>query len=741
MEYVKTVPQSWPGSKTLRMSKWPAVAQSARFRCLQLHQDLARDTRTASSNHFVGRPSRILSDSVASIMAELWEPSANSAYSHQREEDGLARDLAEIIDLTGEYRHTRSRFVLAPTPPQIPPTQKEFLEEYTCHDGLVLKSGMTVQLKKSHGRYHARFLKIHSIVRDVAGTQPIFRGCLYTRARLLQGMFPKKTNEVVMVADIKATDPRPWKEQSLVDFSPRLVRRPRDMRTTNAPFQQFRSILGHNDPDKTGSLVCRFRFLRYFTENGKQCEWVITRIGEDEADLPFRLNNKDISTEWRGPTRRGGSYVPHEHAIPPDQQYSAGDVFAGAGGVSRGMQMAGAHVVFAVDHWEHATASLQRNFQLADIHDMDVHEFVTKRDLQYRVDLLHLSPPCQVWSPAHTQAGCNDEANEAALFACTSVIQNTRPRLFTLEQTFGILHQQFEEHFHALVHGFTDHGYSVRWKVVNLATYGLPQPRKRLIMIGAGPGEKLPDFPPPTHGTETKPFVTVRQALAPLARLKHHPYHQPTRVMFGTPKQPWNADQPLRNTITTGGGKYNWFWDGTREFTVLEFAVLQGFPVGHHFSGMKTHILKQIGNAFAPSVVEVLYRHLIKSLDQQDGIVRQPQSRTQERTSVRQDSPIVVLDEDDIDIADQQGTPPLVVLDDDDDDDQMMDIDDVGYDPLPEDVDMDRDDRSDTETIWGSSYSPGPPQAVVDYEDLVIDLTLETAPPPPSRHSPIEIID
>lgn len=294
------------------------------------------------------------------------------------------------------------------------------------------------------------------------------------------------------------------------------------------------------------------------------------------------------------------------------------------------MTMAGAHLDFAVDNWKPAADSLRANFAPGTkVYHSDVSEFITGQDINHHVDILHLSPPCQVWSPAHTVPGRNDEINEAILFSCGPVLRKLKPRLFTLEQTFGILHDRFSQYFSRLMADFTECGYSTRWAVLNLATFGVPQPRKRLIILGAGPGESLPDFPKPTHSLDGrtrpgfKPLVTVRQALEPLCNNVHSGIdHQP--VPLRIPKPPWDPDRILNNTITCNGGRDNYHWDGTREFTIAEFALLQGFPLEHIFVGSKTDKKRQIGNAFPPKVVKTFYEHLIGWLDQTDGIRNRP---------------------------------------------------------------------------------------------------------------------
>jgi len=61
--------------------------------------------------------------------------------------------------------------------------------------------------------------------------------------------------------------------------------------------------------------------------------------------------------------------------------------------------------------------------------------------------------------------------NTASLFAVRSVVEVARPRVVTLEQTFGIVGVRFRGFFNALVQMFTGLGFSVRWAVVGLAQW------------------------------------------------------------------------------------------------------------------------------------------------------------------------------------------------------------------------------------------------------------------------------
>lgn len=286
--------------------------------------------------------------------------------------------------------------------------------------------------------------------------------------------------------------------------------------------------------------------------------------------------------------------------------------------------------------------------------------------------MLHLSPPCQFFSPAHTRAAAHDDDNIFALFGCCTIIDKVRPRLVTLEQTFGITWDKHTEYYNALVGMFTQFDYSVRWKVVHLKDWGLAQDRKRLIMIAAAPGEQLPTFPPATHGNGTgglKPYNTIGKAIANIRR--RDPLHNLDTVkLHHPPRQPLDPNR-LADTITTSGST-SYHPSGERNYTLREFACLQGFPTCHRFVGTKTQITKQIGNAFAPNTVEVLYRHLMQSLLESDG--HSCDERDMDVIDIEPD--VLIIGDDDFDgMTMISSTDELVDLDMQEQDDQISFVD------------------------------------------------------------------
>lgn len=177
--------------------------------------------------------------------------------------------------------------------------------------------------------------------------------------------------------------------------------------------------------------------------------------------LPLNLNAGEFMN----------SSMQRQRVRVPGQKYTFGDAFCGAGGTTRGAEMAGLKVLWGFDFDETACTTWRQNFD-ADCYQMEAFRFadIFKNTDAAKVDILHLSPPCQYFAPCHTRAGPNDEANSAALFAVQEIITIAKPRIVTLEQTLGLGRQrQHQGYLNSLIQMFTKAGFSVRWQIVFLA--------------------------------------------------------------------------------------------------------------------------------------------------------------------------------------------------------------------------------------------------------------------------------
>lgn len=207
-----------------------------------------------------------------------------------------------------------------------------------------------------------------------------------------------------------------------------------------------------------------------FEKNVGQMSTAKSSAGKQPQEDPRK--HCGIRTQERGQVTTAG------------KKYTLGDCFSGCGGMSCAAQLAGLAVTWAFDKDPAAMESYMLNHSNTRCYLEVADEFVSRKDESGKVDIQHISPPCQYFSPAHTIMGKDDEDNTAALFAIPELLKKARARVVTFEQTAGLLrgHLQF---FNTAIHMFTSHGFSVRWKIVNFAHHGLPQARQRLIIIAS----------------------------------------------------------------------------------------------------------------------------------------------------------------------------------------------------------------------------------------------------------------
>ncbi|PNY22688.1 Modification methylase HphIA [Tolypocladium capitatum] len=587
---------------------------------------------------------RSRSSSVASSCTLVNEASQQFEAEHIFDDDVI--DLTEDSDTTGNYELRDGELAL----------------EQLRIRGQPFTRGDIIELKPEStfvGMYPVDFLEVKAVLRNRTGEAKL-RGVPLTRTRNMGGKLPKKLNEVCAILHInrgewETTDDNPI----CFDVSPDSVVKKRRLVVTNAVYPEYCSPrtayanaqAGDRErqrrrAERRGVLVCRWRHKIYLIVQGRKTrplEEVLERIpASDASDPRYRISDEALCNRWRGGRVKGGSWTggPRKDPIDLDavsrasasgysgtrgegQKYTVFDAFSGAGGVSRGAQSAGFKIQYAVDKSPDVWNTYRLNFPESILCRMAIDEFIqTTQGELIRVDVLHLSPPCQYFSPAHTHDSVHDDENIFALFGCNHLIKKTRPRIVTVEQTFGITHGKHVQYLRALIGDFTQFGYSVRWKIVRLCTWGSPQDRRRLVVIAAAPGERLPPFPRATHsvdgaGDGCRPFTTVRQAIRGIRQ--GDDLHDTRTVRHFWPRRaPFDPDR-LTGTITTGAGDM-YYPDGTRDLTLRELACLQGFPRHHRFVGNKTSIRRQIGNAFPPNAVRVLYSHLQEWLLKEDGM-------------------------------------------------------------------------------------------------------------------------
>lgn len=545
-------------------------------------------------------------------------------------------------------------------------TNASFLNGHWITDTFCLVAGLVVELRMDPSAPFkcGDFLKIEKIYEDLDTHEVYLRGLLYRRTKTLGGMLPRKLNEVYQVLQQNMEDARNIHKQSLHDVSVSLVIRTRCLKHTNTPFPEnsFRRLEDMHGQSVEfvhdhAQLTCRWKRVFQYTSHvdlmtGHQQTQTIQRSTGAECDKGYRVPDVvlrtavpqvqsdltviDLTAEEAADRDSeqlsklsnllNKTYISDSSA---DTAYTFGDYYCGGGGVSVGAREAGFKVVYGVDHDHDACATYRLNFPDARVYEMDINEFLTVRvQKNAHVRCVHMSTVCKTLSPAYTVRGKNHDANEATLFTISDILRRATPMVATLEQTFGALTQGKVQLFNSFVLQFTSMNYSVKWAMHTLSEYGVPQARKRLIMIAACPGHPLPDFPIPTHAASPenpvpglKPSVTIADALRPIRR--NTPNHNPIAPSATRILAPYSPDQLVRGCITTSGGQKNWHPSGKRPLTEREFACLQTFPLDHVFEGTKSSIIRQVGNAVPPAFSQKLFESIRKTFDEVDKLDRE----------------------------------------------------------------------------------------------------------------------
>ncbi len=379
------------------------------------------------------------------------------------------------------------------------------------------------------------FLRVTNVSSDKESIQG-WRFCSTTKIR---GLPEDLLNEVCWILHTKDGELQDLRKQCVEDIPRTEVIRKRRLILTNQntsvniEAKNSKSELVHDQ----STLVCRWKYVCCVKSNRRarlsgnvqfyspDNEWAaIIRLKEDECDGigKYQIGDKQLRDGWRGHDRKQGGFPEMDYdkidsydedlsrlgldklSLSDDKQrhsssgnslaakkkissvYTFGDAFCGAGGASRGAAMANLMVRWGFDSSFNAYEAYKLNFPRAALL-LAATDFITHNGISSKVDVLHLSPPCQAFSQANTTPNLyKDKINIAASMTIGEILSVARPRIVLLEQTPGIMvYKKNQEHCDEVIRQFTRLGFSIRWRVLKFAEYGLPQERARLMIIAS----------------------------------------------------------------------------------------------------------------------------------------------------------------------------------------------------------------------------------------------------------------
>ena len=328
------------------------------------------------------------------------------------------------------------------------------------------------------------------------------------------------------------------------------------------------------------------------------------------------------------------------------------DFFCGAGGLTRGLSDAGIEVVAGYDNDDACRTTYSDNnegttFYLSDIRELTVDQLHMTGERPW---LFAACAPCQPFSSQRRTTAVHKDAT--LLGELGRLVSAARPTYVLVENVAGIARVPGFSTFRRFLRNISGRGYRYAYGVLDAKQYGVPQTRRRLVLLASLRG--APTLPDATHGSGRRDVCTVRDAIGHLppieaGRTAHGvANHSAARIternlkrLFNTPidggdrrswpdelvldchrktkgytdvygRMAWDKPAP---TLTSkcnsiSNGRYG-HPEQNRAISLREAAAIQTFPDDYVFHGTAGQVAKQIGNAVPVAFAEALGRHIL----------------------------------------------------------------------------------------------------------------------------------
>ena len=268
------------------------------------------------------------------------------------------------------------------------------------------------------------------------------------------------------------------------------------------------------------------------------------------------------------------------------KDYTVIDLFAGAGGLSLGLYQSGWHGLFAIEKNPFAFETLKYNLIENKKHfdwpkwlpktNHDINEVLKNYSeqleaLQGKVDLVAGGPPCQGFSMAGKRV--KDDIRNQLVFSYIKFIKLVQPKMILFENVKGFTYafnkrkkEGVEPYSQIVIKALEGLGYAVKPHVIDFSEYGIPQRRKRFILVGVKDSLCSPDKFEQLLKDNRKGFLekkglntitTLQEAISDLLRS--------------------NGESPTPDRKGFNSGKY-----GNNELTNYEILMRGDYPETHN---------------------------------------------------------------------------------------------------------------------------------------------------------------
>lgn len=341
------------------------------------------------------------------------------------------------------------------------------------------------------------------------------------------------------------------------------------------------------------------------------------------------------------------------------------DLFCGIGGLSYGLKKAGLKVKAGVDIDETCKYAYEENCDskfihksIKEINGLELLKFYSKNDIRVLVGCA----PCQPFSSYTYKADKGEDKRWELLYEFARLIEETEPTIVSMENVPTLLNFKEAPVFLDFTEKLKNLGYKVWFKVVYSPDYGIPQKRKRLVLLASKLGEI--SLIKPTHLPNQ--YLTVKDVIGNLEKISagevsstdfihkaaklsaknidrikqskpggswkrdwdenlklncHNTDKGKTYVsVYGRMK--WDEPAPTMTTFCTGIGNGRFGHpEQNRAISLREAAIIQSFPLDYKFAESAEKlkfgkVSKHIGNAVPPKLGEVIGKSIISHLQE-----------------------------------------------------------------------------------------------------------------------------
>jgi DNA (cytosine-5)-methyltransferase 1 len=347
-------------------------------------------------------------------------------------------------------------------------------------------------------------------------------------------------------------------------------------------------------------------------------------------------------------------------------KYNIIDLFCGAGGLSYGFEQAGYDVLLGIDNDSMVLKTFELNHKNSKSICGDItqigYEEIKKIIGNAKIDVIVGGPPCQGMSLSGPRKF--DDPRNGLYLSFIRLVKEIQPKAFVIENVPGLVGLFGGEIKNSIIKEFESMGYSIQYKVLLSADYGVPQSRRRVVFVGYKNGtfeypasdknqvtceDALSDLPPLTDtlGEEDASYQTEpkndyqklmrknSQRVKNHIAARHSGHVQNTIALIppggnykSLPKDfestrkfnvAWTRfpDNKPAPTIDTGH-RHHFHYKYNRVPTVRECARIQSFPDDFIFLGNKTQQFRQVGNAVPPLMAKRIAEQVKVLLDAEE---------------------------------------------------------------------------------------------------------------------------